>query len=1072
MNQQIEGYRLSPLQARLWTLQKESGVYLTRAVISLEGVLEQQRLKDAIALVVARNEVLRTTFSGLDGLRLPLQVIGERALFHFESHDLGGMEPGGHENMANAFLYGSGAFDLDTGPLLQLALFSLNPTHHLLYLKSPSLILDAASVEKLTAQIGEVYHSGALPELSSRGALEYADISEWMNDLAEEKELERARAYWTRGDLSVLRDLQLGFETQNQADAAFKPQRHALELDLPFWQAIKALNTQRSCSVADFFLACWMIQLKRLTNRDDWPFGLGVEGRKHEELIDSMGLMAKYAPIWCELEEHLPLSNLIARLSDVREAASQRQEYFFWEKALSQDENRVSPAYFAFCYEHMAIGEPYRGKDLTLSVQEKDAHIDRFKLRLVSIQRRQGLSLVFHYDRNFYRAEHIELLSEQYVALARQATHNPDQWVRCLDMISDRERRLLLETWNKTRSADLENRCFPDLFEDQAARTPDQVAVLVGGETFRPETAAVQGKLTYQELKNRTDRLATILRERGVGPETPVGILAERSLDAVIGILSTLKAGGAFVPLDPAYPTEFLSFMLTDVQASLLLIQKQWLDRLPAYRERSLLLDEPIAEPRFAPSARQRISANHLAYVIYTSGSTGRPKGVMVHHGGLANYLNWAAPFYGSKGGKTVPVHGSLAFDATITSVFVPLMSGDAIVLIRNGAEGFGELFESDKDFGLFKVTPSHMDFLARLLEAAEISVRFPVLVVGGEALRGRSLTWWRSRLPDIRIVNEYGPTETVVGSCAYEVSTADYTGQNVPIGRPIANTEAYVFSRDFRLVAIGVVGELYIGGWGVARGYVNRPDLTAERFVPNPTTIETGIGARLYRTGDLVRYHPNGNLIFLGRKDHQVKIRGFRIEPGEIENMLSQHGSVRECAVIVREAPPGNRHLVAYTVSDLEDPDSRLRPFLTQKLPPYMIPTVFVNLEELPLTKNGKLDRDALPAPRRMNARAEYAAPRNPIEKEITRIWQEVFEIKKIGIFDNFFELGGHSLLATQIISRLHQVFEVRIPVLYVFREPTIAGLAKRVAVLRDRVQLMKPPEDEKAPDEEEIRI
>jgi non-ribosomal peptide synthetase component F len=637
------------------------------------------------------------------------------------------------------------------------------------------------------------------------------------------------------------------------------------------------------------------------------------------------------------------------------------------------------------------------------------------------------------------------------------------------------ELRQLLETWNDTSSAYERERSAQELFEAQVERTPEDIAVEFEGRY-----------LTYRELNRRANQLAHHLRGRGVGPDVLVAIYLDRCPEMVVALLASLKAGGAYVPLDPAYPAERLRFMMDDSGASVLLTQHRLREAFPVQGARIIELDRlpPEIERMPEDDPESGVRPDDLAYVIYTSGSTGTPKGAMIAHRGLVNYLSWCTTAYAVAQGNGAPVHSSIGFDLTVTSLFAPLMVGQRVTLLPEGValESLGSALRSTGGFSLVKITPSHLELLARELAAdqdgpaaaqeawreglaveglsffqaqgfngsrARSTSWTRAFVIGGEELTAEGLSFFREHAREIRLINEYGPTETVVGCCVYEVPPDIQPGP-VPIGQPIANTRLYVLDRHLRPVPVGVPGELYIGGDGVARGYLHRPGLTAERFIPDPFSVTPG--ARLYKTGDLARWSPGGQLEFRGRVDHQVKIRGYRVELGEIEAALAQHPAVREAVVVVREDAPEDQRLVAYWTA--QGPDlpgaGELRGHLSLRLPEYMVPSAFVALSEMPLTKNGKVNRRALPAPDRSRngAGGELAAPRNPIEQALSEIWAQVLGVERIGVTDHFFELGGHSLLATQVVSRVRDAFGVSLLLRQVFASPVLADLA--VVVMR----------------------
>jgi amino acid adenylation domain-containing protein len=602
-----------------------------------------------------------------------------------------------------------------------------------------------------------------------------------------------------------------------------------------------------------------------------------------------------------------------------------------------------------------------------------------------------------------------------------------------LSTLTTEERVRILVDWDRTRTDNPIEVPFPRLFERQVDQTPDAKAAAFGTQF-----------LTYGELNERANRLAHYLAACGVGPEVRVGICLDRSLDLLVGLLAVLKARGAYVPLDPSYPADRLAYMLEDAAVPALITQETLRASLPPCQARIVCIDSGWSEIA-ACSGRNTacdISPDAVAYVIYTSGSTGRPKGAMIQHRGLSNYLLWAANEYQGSAGNGVPVHSPIGFDLTVTSLFVPLVCGQQVSMVPQdqGVGALGETLTGDTDWTLVKITPAHLDLLARQISPGAAAGQVRTFVVGGEALRGESLDFWRQHAPSTRIVNEYGPTETVVGCCIYAFPAGEAPDGPIPIGKQIANTQLYVLDEQGEPVPVGVPGELYIGGAGVARGYLNQPALTASRFVPHS-------GAeRVYRTGDGAQWQADGNLEFLGRLDEQVKIRGYRIELGEIESVLASHPGVLDAVVLARADTPGDRRLVAYLVWEGKAAEpAALRTYLKKKLPEYMVPAAIVTLEALPLTANGKVDRKALPPPMVVSAPLieSHGCPVDPLELQIRYLWQDALGVPSIGLDDDFFELGGHSLQALVVVRRLEKILSRDLPLSVMLRTRTVRQLA-----------------------------
>ena len=587
--------------------------------------------------------------------------------------------------------------------------------------------------------------------------------------------------------------------------------------------------------------------------------------------------------------------------------------------------------------------------------------------------------------------------------------------------------RELKETATQSRSAN----CVR-LFEAQAARTPEATAVVFD-----------DAQLSYGELNARANQLARELVRIGTGANFLVGICFERSPEMVVAVLATLKAGAAYVPLDPNYPHDRLAFMLQDAGATILLTQSALNEKLPKFEGTKLCLDSDW--PEIANHADEDlnldIAPENLAYVIYTSGSTGNPKGAMITHRGLTNYLHWAVEAYEVARGCGAPVHSSISFDLTVTSLFTPLIAGRSVFLLPDGIESLADALLQRTNYSLVKMTPAHLRALAELLPPDQIDGRVRTLVIGGEALHYQSLSFWREHAPATRIINEYGPTETVVGCCIYEVAPDDPQDGPVPVGRAIANTNLYLLDQDLQPVPDGETGELFIGGDGVSRGYMNREALTRDRFVMNPFAA----GETLYRTGDLARLLPDGNFEYVCRIDDQVKIRGYRIEPGEIETVLKQHAAVSDCAVVVSETAADEKRLVAFIKNDgsVQWDEEAVRQSLHEKLPEYMVPAVFVRLVSLPLTVNGKVDRQALASQTlTLTSHEDFVEARTPAEATLAGIWSDVLKVDRVSINDNFFDLGGDSILGTLILARAARS-GLRLSPVQLFEHQTIAELA-----------------------------
>jgi amino acid adenylation domain-containing protein len=680
--------------------------------------------------------------------------------------------------------------------------------------------------------------------------------------------------------------------------------------------------------------------------------------------------------------------------------------------------------------------------------------LDRFGLKPEAVGFELGLFVwwdgnslrgVIKYNANLFDALTIERLSRHYQTLLQTVGGNPDQPIGTLPLITPAERDQLVQ-WNNTKSEYPRNTCVHRLFEARAQNTPDALAVAFEGQ-----------QLTYRELNSRANRIAHCLRKLGIGPEALVGLCVERSPEMYIGILASLKAGCAYVPLDPNYPDERLSMIMSDARPAVLLTKRHLRCPVPERDCSVIFLDEELASTGSEEMGDLAIAmpSDHLAYVIFTSGSTGKPKGVLISHRSLVNHSTAMARYYGLESGDRVLQFASVSFDVAAEEIFPTWLSGAAVVPWPAAygmapMRSFLEFVEKEKITVLNLPAPYWHEWVSELEEVG-VPARVRLVVVGSDKVSAEKFSIWKKQIGDrVRLCNAYGPTEATITATVFEASGDFECSQTdcVPIGKPIDNTEAYVLDRNLNLVPIRVPGELHIGGVGLARGYLNRPELTAESFIANPFCNEAG--GRLYKTGDLARYSLDGNLEYLGRLDNQVKLRGFRIELGEIESVIRQHEAVQDAIVIVSEDAPGDQRLVAYIIQAQEKarPTAELRTYLQQKLPEYMVPSALVAIDSFPLTPSGKVDRRALPTPNLSNAESEicFVAPRNDLERQLATLWEKLFALRPIGVHDDFFALGGNSLLALRLTSRIEKQLGRNLPVAALYQAPTVEQLAKLI--------------------------
>ncbi|WP_246763555.1 non-ribosomal peptide synthetase [Rhizobium sp. 007] len=1043
---------LSYSQQRLWFLSQldaESTNYHMPLALRLRGVLDRVAWQRSLDRLFARHEGLRSVFVAPEG-RPRVELLPADAGLPVTVHDLHGLPDAEAvlSELCDEEMHSP--FDLARGPLIRGRLIRLAEDEHVFLLTQHHIVSDGWSMGVLVRELSQLYRAfeagedDPLPPL----AIQYPDYAAWQRQWLSGERLQSQAQYWRNALANAPARLALPTDRARPAQQSFAGASVPVVIDQDLTRGLKRLSRQHGTTLFMTVLAAWAAVLSRLSGQDDMSVlsSVPTANRGRREIEELIGFFVNTLALRVDLSGEPDVSQLLERTRRTALAAQEHQDLPFEQVVEIVKPPRHldhTPLFqVMLAWQNNTVGS----FDLAgLSVEAAGEGLDqvKFDLELSLGEHGEEIAGTFGYATALFDQATIERQRGYLLALLRAMAADAGQPVGRIELLSSDERTYLLEELNRTEAAYPSERCIHELFEAQVQRAPEAVAVVHEDE-----------RLSYGELNQRANRLAHHLIGLGVRPDQPVAICLERSPAMVVGLLAILKAGGAYVPLDPAYPCARLRQVLEDAAPHLLLCDAAGRKALGAEAIASLSVvdlsngehpwaDQPADDPD--PHALS-LTPSHLAYVIYTSGSTGTPKGVMVEHRGLVNYLSWAREAYTPISSSVVS--SSLAFDATITSLFAPLICGGYEHLISEGKETEDLKVELVLGRRLVKITPSHLDVLGQQLQSAGDASQVELFVIGGEALSSSTVERWRQIQPAARMVNEYGPTEAVVG-CAFHDIPADLSAStNVPIGRPISNTRLYVLDDHGQPVPFGAVGELYIGGAGVARGYLNRPDLTAERFIAS-AFVE---GDRLYRTGDLARYLPDGNLEFLGRNDEQVKIRGFRIEPGEIAARLLEHKLVAEAAVVARADVTGDKRLVAYVVAKTTDgPDdgdgaelaAALRAHLGGLLPDYMVPAAFVRLSALPLTVNGKLDRKALPAPEDdAYARRSYEAPQGEVETALAGIWAELLGIERVGRHDNFFELGGHSLLAVQLMERLRRQ-SLGVEVRTLFARPVLCDLA-----------------------------
>ncbi len=1030
-------------QERMWFLHQldaGSSAYNLLQAVRLRGELDVAALARCFAELARRHESLRTVFRTEAGR--PVQVILPPAPPSLPLIDLSGVPPAirGEESRRLATGHQSLPFDLSRGPLLRTALLRLGADEHALLLTMHHIVSDGWSFGVLVRDVVALYQAFAagepspLPELP----LQYPDFALWQRQVLAGDTLEAETAWWRRRLAGEPPPLRLPADRRRSEVQGFQVAGESLELPAQLVAALRLLSRRQSASLYMTLLAAWKVLLARLTAEEDVLVGAPIANRNRAEVEGLIGFFLNTLLLRDDLSGNPPFGELLQRVRESTLGAFAHQdvplEMVLQAVHPERDPLRGSPFEIMFLLQNLPDRE-LAVPGLTFSVLEAEQRIADlgtaiFEAGLTLAELPEGgVIAALTYNGLLFDPATMSRLLARFERLLAAAAADADRRLWSYDLLGDSERREILAWADSPAPAET----FVPVhraFERRAAAAPESLAVVAG-------MLAGERRLTYGELDSRSNRLARHLRSLGVGPEIAVGIAIERSPEMLVALLGVLKAGGVCVPLDPSYPEERRSYILADAGAKVVLDLN--------------VVTAVAAVPESGDSPLEiDLDAGNLAYLIYTSGSTGRPKGVMVRHGSLSGYVAAFRDEHRLGPEDRVLQFASISFDTSAEEIYSCLTSGAALVLRDDS------MLASTPDFlrvcgeqgvsVLDLPTAYWHEMVSRLAaEPAALPESLRLIVLGGErALPERLAAWHRLGHEGVRLINTYGPTETTIVATRCELPPGLAIRGEVPIGRPVAGARAYVVDPFLELAPAGVPGELCVGGSGLARGYLGRPDLTAERFVPDPWAA--GPGARLYRTGDLVRLLPSDDLEFLGRVDDQVKIRGFRVELREIEAALGLHPGVSEAVVAAREDVPGDRRLAAYVV--LRDPAaavSELRAFLKERLPDYMVPSAFVTLEALPLTATGKVDRRALPAPggARPERGADFVAPRTAAEETVAAIWREVLGLGQVGTTDNFFELGGHSLLLPQVMHRLRTAFQVEIPLRTLFDEPTLEGLA-----------------------------
>ena len=1018
---------LSFAQERLWfisQLESEHAAYNSRKVVRLTGLLNLHALERAVNEIVRRHEVLRTTIE-VEGEQRR-QVIATPTNVNIE------ISPEHREAEIKRAIVEEAArpFDLARGPLLRLRLFRIDAEDHVLLLTMHHIVTDAWSMSVFMRELSVLYNAysaggeSPLPELP----IQYADYAVWQREWLQGEVLESQLQYWRKQLSDCPPELELPTDHPRLIQGS-RGERVQFSLSPQLTKRLKELSRQEDATLFMLLLAAWQLLLARYTGQSDVIVGSPIANRTRAELEGLIGFFVNTLALRVTVRSGESFRELLKRVREVCLEAYAHQDVPFEKlvEELKPERSLTHQPFFQVVFQ--LLNTPVN--QLPLAGLEQNpfpvpGEKVKFDLELHLREKHEAITGLMVYRADLFEPDTIQRLLASYQTLLEDIVTHPERKVDSLALLTPTEARELSQTDAYTSR----RQCIHEIFAAQVAATPDAVAVVSEHE-----------QLTFRELNERANQLAHYLQKLGVGPESLVGICVERSVETVVGLLGILKAGAAYLPLDPQYPQQRLAFMLKDAVVEVLLTQQRLQHLLPESSARVFCLDSDSLndEPRSNPPTRTTPAS--LAYVMYTSGSTGTPKGVLVEHRSVVrlvsetNYVSFTSD-------DVFLQYAPISFDASTFEIWGALLNGARLAIPSAEQHSLEQLGDTLQRFGVTTLWLTAGLFHVMVDRQLDALKGLRQLLAGGDALSAAHVERARLALPNCQIINGYGPTENTTFSCCHRVDHDEQFDRSVPIGRAVTGSYAHVLNDALQLVPANAVGELYVGGHGLARGYLARADVTAEKFIPDPFSREPG--ARLYRTGDLVRRKNNGVLEFLGRTDAQIKVRGFRVELGEIEAALLSYSSVKESVVVAQQDTSGENRVVAYVVATAETTPDELRHALQQRLPAYMIPAALMILDQLPLTANGKVDRRALPDPDLCID--SYIAPRTLTEEVLAQTWSDLLKVEKVGVNDNFFTLGGHSLLATVLISRVRQAFGVELPLRFLFESPTIAALAEQI--------------------------
>ncbi|HYR82568.1 MAG TPA: amino acid adenylation domain-containing protein, partial [Terriglobia bacterium] len=1051
-----QSYPLSSSQRGLWFQQQldpQSAAWNIPLVVVIATEVHVEMLRQTLDVLVQRHRTLRTVFALGDGE--PVQTVRPWEPVVLPVRDLGGAA----EDDWKAQLLGLSSeqagrpMDLATGPMYRFELVKLSPTLYALLAVIHHIALDGWSIGIFQKECRAIYSALAAGRQSTLPPLraQYSDFVEWERRRLQETTIDTQIAYWKERLRNAPSAFEMPADFPRPAIQTYRGASQTFTISKTLTEGLKALGRQKGATFFMTMFASFSVLLSRFSGQQDIVVGAAVANREREEFWPVLGLFANTVPMRADLSGDPPFGEFLERVR-LQALEDYDQATVPWPKLVEElkparDPGRNVLFQVGFDFQNMPWHVEYSSLKVDpISLLNGDSGSVKLDLNLALSQNENGLTGALEYSTDLFTTQTISKLIESYRRLLESIVENPERRLSDLDILDPAERRRIVESWNQNEQPIESGYCVHQLVEQQALRTPDKTA-LVHGQT----------QLTYRRLDQLSNRLAHLLRRAGVGPESKVGVCGERSPNLIVGLLAVMKAGGCFVPLDPALPSERMAWILNDAGASVLLASRRVAQAWTGPAISVVLLDPELSDdPAFSSDEidplPNTVSPANLAYIIYTSGSTGHPKGVMVPHSCLANYVAAAGEDFKITPADRVLQFASISFDTSAEEIFPCLVSGATLVLRDDVMLSSGAAFlETCAAWGItvLDLPTAFWQEIVSGIAAEHLSLppTLRLVIIGGEAALLPDVNTWRGLASaNLQLLNTYGPTEATIVATRCDLSRDEFAGK-VPIGRPGRNVRVYVVDTHGNLVPPGVYGEIVVGGAGVARGYLNRPDLTPEKFVPDP--FATKPGSRLYRTGDIGRYLPGGDLEFKGRVDGQVKLRGYRIELTEIEAVLREHPRVEHAVVILDDRQPGERRLAGYAMCPESGVSvSELRQWLHERLPEYMVPAALVVLDAFPKTVTGKIDRRALLelGPESADVQRSAIAPRTATEEVLAAIWADVLGIENVGALDDFFALGGHSLIATRVLARVRRLFGVDVPLYVIFEGPTIARLAQAI--------------------------